>query len=172
MRCLSRGGNPAASIRWLLGEKDLTVGYSNQTNTTDVARVKTWMAVSTLTYTFGKADHLQQLRCVALHEAYPGKSRESSVTLDIHCEFIVFFCFRIFSFLFYYDDDEPKPLERRKLPLIIGLPSLSLMNGIHISKRFRMSRVSHTIAYQHQQQHERFLGAWERSGDHYASLSK
>ncbi|XP_032791555.2 hemicentin-1 isoform X4 [Daphnia magna] len=83
VRCLSRGGNPAANVKWFLDQREL-VGHYNQTNTTDIGKVKTWMAVSTLTYTFTKTDHSKLLRCVALHEAYPTKSRESSVTLDIH----------------------------------------------------------------------------------------
>ncbi|XP_046443762.1 kin of IRRE-like protein 1 isoform X6 [Daphnia pulex] len=83
VRCLSRGGNPAANVKWFLDDREL-VGQYNQTNTTDIGKVKTWMAVSTLTYTFNKTDHSKLLRCVALHEAYPTKSRESSVTLDIH----------------------------------------------------------------------------------------
>ena len=87
VRCLSRGGNPAASLQWFLGESELPDGLSNQINTTDVSRVKTWMAVSTLTYTFNKTDHSKRLRCVAFHEAYAGnKSREAAVNLDIHCE--------------------------------------------------------------------------------------
>ncbi len=86
VRCLSRGGNPAANVKWFLDDREL-VGQYNQTNTTDIGKVKTWMAVSTLTYTFNKTDHSKLLRCVALHEAYPTKSRESSVTLDIHCKF-------------------------------------------------------------------------------------
>lgn len=85
VRCLSRGGNPAANVKWFLDQREL-VGHYNQTNTTDIGKVKTWMAVSTLTYTFTKTDHSKLLRCVALHEAYPTKSRESSVTLDIHCK--------------------------------------------------------------------------------------
>ena len=88
IRCLSRGGNPAANIKWFLGSQEIADSRHNQTNTTDAGKVKTWMAVSTLTYTFNKTDHLKALRCVAIHEAYPTKSRESSVTLDIHCEFI------------------------------------------------------------------------------------
>ena len=93
VRCLSRGGNPAASLRWFLGERELPAGLYNQTNTTDAARSKTWMAVSMLTYTFNKTDHTARLRCVAVHEAYPGgnKSREASVNLDIHCESAQFF---------------------------------------------------------------------------------
>lgn len=86
IRCLSRGGNPAANIKWFLGNEELPESRHNQTNSTDVGKVKTWMAVSTLTYTFNKTDHLKALRCVAIHEAYPTKSRESSVTLDIHCK--------------------------------------------------------------------------------------
>jgi hypothetical protein len=86
IRCLSRGGNPASNIKWFLGSEELPESRHNQTNSTDVGKVKTWMAVSTLTYTFNKTDHLKALRCVAIHEAYPTKSRESSVTLDIHCK--------------------------------------------------------------------------------------
>lgn len=88
VRCLSRGGNPAAQLSWFLGDRELPAGLSNQTNTTDIGtRMKTWMAVSTLTYTFNKTDHQSRLRCVAFHEAYPGanKSREATVNLDIHC---------------------------------------------------------------------------------------
>ena len=85
VRCLSRGGNPAANIKWFLGETELA-GHYNQTNTTDIGKAKTWMAVSTLTYTFNKSHNRKPLRCVALHEAYPTKSRESSVTLDVHCK--------------------------------------------------------------------------------------
>ena len=96
VRCLSRGGNPAANVKWFLDDREL-VGQYNQTNTTDIGKVKTWMAVSTLTYTFNKTDHSKLLRCVALHEAYPTKSRESSVTLDIHCKSDILFSFVILS---------------------------------------------------------------------------
>jgi hypothetical protein len=94
VRCLSRGGNPAANVKWFLDDREL-VGQYNQTNTTDIGKVKTWMAVSTRTYTLNKTDHSKLLRCVALHEAYPTKSRESSVTLDIHCKSDILFSFVI-----------------------------------------------------------------------------
>ena len=44
------------------------------------------MAISTLWYTFNKTDHLSTLKCVAVHEAYPTKSRDMPVTLDVHCK--------------------------------------------------------------------------------------
>jgi len=82
IRCISRGGNPAANLKWFLGNRELA--HHNQTNVTDLGKIKTWMAISTLWYTFNKSDHLSILKCVAVHEAYPTKSRDLPVILDVH----------------------------------------------------------------------------------------
>ncbi|CAG7817264.1 unnamed protein product [Allacma fusca] len=59
----------------------------NQTNKTEEDNPKKWVAVSILDYTFIKAHNVKPLRCVAVHEAYPTKSRDTQVFLDIQSPF-------------------------------------------------------------------------------------
>jgi hypothetical protein len=58
----------------------------NQTNKTEEENHKKWSAVSILDYTFHKGHNGKALKCVAVHEAYPTKSRDTQVVLDIQCK--------------------------------------------------------------------------------------
>lgn len=88
-QCVSRKGNPPASLRWFLDSQDLS-HLANQTNQTDVEKRGTWQALSVFDYTFVKADNRRELKCVAYHGAYeeaPGGAglghRDVAVTLDV-----------------------------------------------------------------------------------------
>jgi len=67
------------------GEKEIFGG--KQTNRTEEKNPKKWTAVSEIDYTFHREHNRKILRCVAVHEAYPTKSRDTEVSLDIQCEF-------------------------------------------------------------------------------------
>uniref|UniRef100_A0A131YFG2 Cell adhesion molecule n=1 Tax=Rhipicephalus appendiculatus TaxID=34631 RepID=A0A131YFG2_RHIAP len=86
-QCVSRKGNPPASLRWQLDGQDVTA-LANQTNQTDVEKRGTWQALSVLDYTFIKEHNGRELRCVAYHGAYEDPSggpghRDVSVILDV-----------------------------------------------------------------------------------------
>ncbi|XP_054927285.1 kin of IRRE-like protein 2 isoform X1 [Dermacentor andersoni] len=86
-QCVSRKGNPPASLRWQLDGQDVTT-LANQTNQTDVEKRGTWQALSVLDYTFVKEHNGRELRCVAYHGAYEDPSggpghRDASVILDV-----------------------------------------------------------------------------------------
>ncbi|CAN7979742.1 unnamed protein product, partial [Ixodes pacificus] len=88
-QCVSRKGNPPASLRWYLDSQDVS-HLANQTNQTDVEKRGTWQALSVFDYTFVKADNRRELKCVAYHGAYeegPGTGgpghRDVAVTLDV-----------------------------------------------------------------------------------------
>jgi len=68
-----------------IGEEEVVVGV-NQTNKTEEDNRKKWAAISILDYTFIKGQNGKILRCVAIHEAYPTKSRDTQVMLDIQCK--------------------------------------------------------------------------------------
>ena len=59
---------------------------SSQVNKTEENNPKKWYAVSTLEYTFHKGHNGKTLRCVAVHEAYPTRSRETQVVMDVQCK--------------------------------------------------------------------------------------
>jgi len=66
------------------GDEEIT--GVNQTNRTEDDNSKKWAATSTLDYTFTKLQNHKTLKCVAVHEAYPTKSRDTQVLLDIQCK--------------------------------------------------------------------------------------
>ncbi|KAH9367865.1 hypothetical protein HPB48_020125 [Haemaphysalis longicornis] len=89
-QCVSRKGNPPASLRWQVDGQDVTA-LANQTNQTDVEKRGTWQALSVLDYIFLKAHNGRELRCTAYHGAYEDPSggpghRDVHVVLDVMCE--------------------------------------------------------------------------------------
>ncbi|ODM98937.1 Kin of IRRE-like protein 3 [Orchesella cincta] len=81
VKCTSRYGNPPPYIKWFVGDEE--VFGVNQTNKTEDDNPKKWAATSILDYTFHKGLNGKRLRCVAVHEAYPTKSRDTQVLLDV-----------------------------------------------------------------------------------------
>lgn len=74
----------------------------NQTNKTEDDNPKKWAATSILDYTFHKGLNGKALKCVAVHEAYPTKSRDSQVFLDVQCKYkIEFCCLKILGFTYF-----------------------------------------------------------------------
>nr|XP_045622310.1 hemicentin-2-like [Procambarus clarkii] len=65
------------------GEKEIPAEAYDQTNSSEVDRPKTWLAVSVLEHTYVKDDHGTPLRCVAVHQAYHTKSEVVQVILDV-----------------------------------------------------------------------------------------
>ncbi|XP_037087686.1 uncharacterized protein LOC119108205 [Pollicipes pollicipes] len=82
VQCRARYGNPPAIIKWFIGETDLT-HLSTQQNQTELDNTKTSAALSVLRHTFGRQMAGAYLRCVAVHEAYDTKSRDTIAKLDV-----------------------------------------------------------------------------------------
>jgi hypothetical protein len=76
---------------FLTGDEEIT--GVNQTNKTEDDNAKKWFATSILEYTFTKTQNGKIIKCVAVHEAYPTKSRDTQVVLDIQCKFLLFVLF-------------------------------------------------------------------------------
>ncbi|CAL4122568.1 unnamed protein product, partial [Meganyctiphanes norvegica] len=83
INCISRHGNPAANIKWFIDSDELPSESYSQRNTSESDQVNTWQAESTLHHTYLKEDHGRSLRCVAMHQAYPTKSKDVHVTIDV-----------------------------------------------------------------------------------------
>ncbi|XP_043221154.1 kin of IRRE-like protein 3 isoform X1 [Amphibalanus amphitrite] len=82
VQCRARYGNPPAIIKWFIGDKDLT-HLSTQRNQTELDNPKTSAALSVLRHSFGRAAAGDFLRCVAVHQAYDTKSRDTIAKLDV-----------------------------------------------------------------------------------------
>eukprot|EP00095_Tigriopus_kingsejongensis_P010153 maker-scaffold575_size133042-snap-gene-0.26 protein:Tk10153 transcript:maker-scaffold575_size133042-snap-gene-0.26-mRNA-1 annotation:"hypothetical protein DAPPUDRAFT_54063" len=97
VQCESRGGNPAPVLKWFVDEEELF--GSVQRNETDLAAQSRWNAVTQIELTlnkvpgapgfhchsdlFGQEHHGKLLKCVALHDAYSRRSRETVVRLNV-----------------------------------------------------------------------------------------
>ena len=81
VRCETRGGNPAAIIRWYIDE--LEMNGSEQKNETEVGNDRRWNSISVIEMNFEKEHNRKLLKCIALHDAYPRKAREESVILNV-----------------------------------------------------------------------------------------
>ncbi|KAG8201035.1 hypothetical protein JTE90_002711 [Oedothorax gibbosus] len=82
LHCISRKGNPPAKLKWFVEDTDIT-SMSNQTNTTDMEKLKTWQAVSVLDYVFQKDHNGKMLKCVAIHAAYETLTKEIRIPLEV-----------------------------------------------------------------------------------------
>ena len=84
VRCITRHSNPAPSISWRLGEKQLESAV--QTNRTEEEGNK-WRSESVLSYTFSQSSLALQLSCVVNHPAYTAGPAQISANLDVLCEY-------------------------------------------------------------------------------------
>ncbi|GBM17009.1 hypothetical protein AVEN_258548-1, partial [Araneus ventricosus] len=82
LHCISRKGNPPAKLKWFIDDTDIT-SMSNQTNSTDVDKPKTWQAVSVLDYVFQKDHNNKMLKCVAIHAAYDTLTKDIKIPLEV-----------------------------------------------------------------------------------------
>ncbi|TRY76871.1 hypothetical protein TCAL_03833 [Tigriopus californicus] len=81
VRCESRGGNPAPILKWYLDEEELN--GASQRNESDLANLRRWNAVSIVEITLKQEHNGKYLKCVALHDAYSRRSRDTSVRLNV-----------------------------------------------------------------------------------------
>ena len=83
--CESRKSNPAPSLRWFLGEKELTPSVQN--NETEHNDTRRWRSYSTLEHIFTLNDFGKLLTCKVYHPAYVKSPQQSSVSLDLLCKY-------------------------------------------------------------------------------------
>ena len=84
VKCITRHSNPAPSISWRLGGKQLE--SSVQTNRTEEEGNK-WRSESVLSYTFSQSSLALQLSCVVNHPAYTAGPAQISANLDVLCKY-------------------------------------------------------------------------------------
>jgi len=84
LECLVTGGNPPATIHWLIGDRRVQGGHT-QENSRSTTNANTWVSVSRLALPVNREDNGAVLRCIAEHPTLdPPLSDRAS--LDIHCE--------------------------------------------------------------------------------------
>ena len=84
--CVTRHSNPAPSISWLLGDRQLETAV--QTNRTEEGEGGTkWRSESVLSFTFTQSDLAATLSCVVSHPAYTAGPEQVTANLDVLCEF-------------------------------------------------------------------------------------
>ena len=86
--CETRKSNPAPTLKWFLGDKEvLPTVQNNETEANDTRR---WRSYSTIQHIFTMADFGKPLACRVYHPAYDKSPKESSVSLDLLCKYFEF----------------------------------------------------------------------------------
>jgi hypothetical protein len=81
--CTATGSRPRATLKWTIGEKDVT---SNATEWfSHITASDTYTVLSELTYSVGKCEHGQELTCKAANVAAPS-GLQTSITLNVTCK--------------------------------------------------------------------------------------
>ena len=81
--CTTTGSRPRATLHWTIGQKDVT---SNATQWfTHNTASDTYTVTSDLTYSVGKCEHGQELRCKAVNVVVPS-GLQTSITLNVTCK--------------------------------------------------------------------------------------
>ena len=81
--CTTTGSRPRATLRWTIGQKDVT---SNATERSiHITASDTYTVISDLPYSVGKSDNGQVLTCKAVNVAAPS-GLQATKTLDVKCK--------------------------------------------------------------------------------------
>ncbi|XP_011868581.1 PREDICTED: kin of IRRE-like protein 3 [Vollenhovia emeryi] len=80
--CVSRYGNPAAVIKWFIGNREVE-SFTAQSNATEVDNWKTWAAHSMLRVRGKRENHGLLIRCVTIHPtSVPPISTETTLNIQ------------------------------------------------------------------------------------------
>ncbi|XP_037954318.1 synaptogenesis protein syg-1-like [Teleopsis dalmanni] len=82
VKCVSHYGNPPATLKWYLGDKEIAPIHP-QTNNTEPDNTRTWSATSVVQISAMRERHGDILRCLAFHESYLAKSVAVEARMDI-----------------------------------------------------------------------------------------
>ena len=84
IKCTTTGSRPKATLKWTIGEKDITSDATERSshNTTN----DTYTVISNLTYSVGKSDNEQVLTCKAVNVA-ASSGVQTTKTLNVKCKF-------------------------------------------------------------------------------------
>lgn len=85
VRCVTRHSNPAPSLSWRLGDRQLDSAV--QTNRSEAGGTK-WRSESVLSYTFSQSSLASQLSCVVNHPAYTAGPASIAANIDVLCEYL------------------------------------------------------------------------------------
>ena len=81
--CTTTGSRPKATLKWTIGEKDVTSDATERSNHNTAS--DTFTVISDLTYSVGKSDNEQVLTCKAVNVA-ASSGVQTSITLDVKCK--------------------------------------------------------------------------------------
>jgi hypothetical protein len=125
--------NPCEYIFFcFLGDEEIT--GINQTNKTEDDNSKKWAATSILEYTFTKQQNGKLIKCVALHEAYPTKSRNTEVSLDVQCKSFLYFFISCQRIMFNYQEWIFKYIQKKIAIWIFESISYFLLIDFHFKQ--------------------------------------
>ena len=86
--CVTRLSNPAPTISWRLGTRDLP--SLNQTSVAEAGVRGKVRTEAVLEWEFSEADRGEALQCVVAHPAYSdGSTQTRAVRLDVLCKFLL-----------------------------------------------------------------------------------
>ena len=82
--CTTTGSRPRATLKWTIGEKDVTSDATEQPSHNTASDIYT--VIFDLTYSVGKIDNGKVLSCKAVNVA-ASSGVLTSITLDVKCKF-------------------------------------------------------------------------------------
>jgi len=81
--CTTTGSRPRATLQWTIGQKDVTSDATERSSHNTAS--DTYTVISDLTYSVGKGDNGQELRCKVANVAVPS-GVQTKITLNVKCK--------------------------------------------------------------------------------------
>jgi hypothetical protein len=81
--CTTTGSRPKTTLQWTIGQKNVTSDGTEQSSY--IIASDTYTVISDLTYSVGKSDNGQELRCKVANVAVPS-GVQTKTTLNVKCK--------------------------------------------------------------------------------------
>ena len=81
--CTTTGSRPKTTLQWTIGQKDVTSDATERSS--HIIASDTYTVISDLTYSVGKSDNGQELRCKVANVAVPS-GVQTKITLNVKCK--------------------------------------------------------------------------------------
>ena len=81
--CTTTGSRPRATLQWTIGRKNVT--YNAAERFSHITASDSYTVISDMTYSIGKSDNGQVLRCKAVNMA-ASSGIQTSMTLNVKCK--------------------------------------------------------------------------------------
>ena len=81
--CTTTGSRPKTTLQWTIGQKNVTSDATERSSY--ITASDTYTVISDLTYSVGKSDNEQELRCKVANVAVPS-GVQTKITLNVKCK--------------------------------------------------------------------------------------